>query len=73
MPPRERQKLQPRPGDYIRKGPWRPPEEPIDPNDYIRKGPYQPNPGSEITKPFPLEGLALFISILYISSYVLYR
>ena len=35
MPPRERQKLQPRPGDYIKKGPWRPPEGPINPNDYI--------------------------------------
>ena len=35
MPPRERQKLQPRPGDYIQRGPWRPPEGPINPDDYI--------------------------------------
>jgi len=45
MPPRERQKLQPRPGDYIQRGPWRPPEGPINQDDYIRPMPryFQPD------------------------------
>ena len=46
MPPRERQKLQPRPGDYIQRGPWRPPEGPINQDDYIQRGPWRPPEGA---------------------------